>query len=141
MSVKDELIKTVSYIKRDIQDVEQELNELQEALGYLHKLPIHLRQVYKTRITRYNAEVEKLQTKLTRYKRELKDFIKDSSLDKATAETIMPATDMQLEADYAKDMAELSNPRASEVKYNKGQHLEIVEYCKALQLKGVDPIQ
>lgn len=130
--IKDDFIKTISYIKRDIADAEDEIRETREALGYLHNYPLHLKARYQARINKYNKEIIKQENLLAKYKRELKDFIKDTNFNRVEAEKIMPATDEQLKADYAKDMAELTNPRHSEVIYNNTQHIDIVRYCNSL---------
>lgn len=134
---KQEYLKIVSYIKRDIEDVETELAEYMEALGYIGKLPLHIKVRLQARVNNYNTEVSKLRNKLSKFKRELKDFIKDTSLKADEVAKVRPATDEELETDYARDMAELNKPTAWERKYNEGQHLEILAYCQSLQARAV----
>lgn len=122
-TAKEEFNKTISYIKRDIQDTEQDIKNIEHALSFYNSRSV-MRRVQQQKIIReYARELDIYRNKLAVYKRELKDFREYINYSKAEVERIAPATDQELELDLKRDKADLKRKQTLEYGEKESQAL------------------
>ena len=163
-TAKEEFNKTISYIKRDIQDTEQDIKNVESALNFYMsqsvvrrvKFDKTVREVvrrvkFDKTVREYTRELDIYRNRLARYKRELKDFREYVNYSKSDVERIAPATDKELEIDLMKDKADLKRKQTLEygekesaelwAKVREQNRLRELEEDKAWQLQQLEEQQ
>ena len=150
-TAKEEFNKTISYIKRDIQDTEQDIKNVESALNFYMGQSVVRRVKFDKTVREYTRELDIYRNRLARYKRELKDFREYINYSKSDVERIAPATDKELEIDLMKDKADLKRKQTLEygekesaelwAKVREQNRLRELEEDKAWQLQQLEEQQ
>ena len=132
----------MNYILRDIQDVQEDINEHEEAIMWMSK-SIQKQPLIIRKIETLKHEIIKLKSQLIRYQKELnmykekfsytdEDFIKYN---------IHPATDAEIEQDYLNDLKELEYDKIQRKgNYTWHDHCQIIDKVNEMNMAEDIPL-
>lgn len=127
-NAKTEFSKGISYIKREIQDLEQDIAFGKEYMDKIRKQYGMFSEETTRRTNKIIKEISEWEHELLMAHKALKHFMDEYSYSKSEVDAIEPATDEELAQDYEKDLKTTDyDTKEFKGSYTEQMHDEIMD--------------